>query len=360
VTGGGNYCSGGAGVHIGISGSQAGTGYRLYNGTTAIGTAITGTGSAIDFGLQTAAGVYTILGTNTTTSCTHNMSGSVMITVVPVVVPSVSMTSALGDTVCVGTTTMFNATAVNGGSAPAWQWIVNGVSVSSGAAYYSYMPVNGDVVQAVLTSNATCAVPDTASAAVVMTVKDLLIPTVTITAHPGTGITVGANDTFVATVTNGGLAPAYQWKIHGTAVPGATNATFIWSSFANGDVVSCVVTSSGMCGGQTGSNLVTLTVTNNSGVGVKPVTGEGVVQVLPNPNKGDFTIRGTLGVITDEEVTIEITDMLGQVVYQEQVMKLNGKLDERVQLSSTIANGMYMLTLYSGSEHKVVHMVIEE
>jgi len=75
VTGGGNYCAGGSGVSIGLNGSNTGTTYQLYNGTTPVGTPFAGTGLALDFGTQTAAGTYTVVGMNTTT-CTNTMTGS--------------------------------------------------------------------------------------------------------------------------------------------------------------------------------------------------------------------------------------------------------------------------------------------
>lgn len=81
VTGGGSYCSGGGGVTIGLSNSQTGVSYQLYNGATAVGSAVSGTNSAISFGTQTSAGTYTILATNGTTSCAQNMTGNATITI---------------------------------------------------------------------------------------------------------------------------------------------------------------------------------------------------------------------------------------------------------------------------------------
>ena len=96
-------------------------------------------------------------------------------------------------------------------------------------------------------------------------------------------------------------------------------------------------------------------------VGVKPLTtGESVINVVPNPNKGEFMIKGTLGSSTDEDVAIEITDILGQVVYRSSAVAKGGKLNEMVKLNSNIANGMYVLTLRSVSENRVFHLVIEQ
>ena len=79
VTGGGNFCSG-PGVSIGLSGSQAGVNYQLFRGLTAVGSAITGTGGALDFGNQTTGGTYTVVATNNNTSCMNNMTGSAIVT----------------------------------------------------------------------------------------------------------------------------------------------------------------------------------------------------------------------------------------------------------------------------------------
>jgi len=81
VTGGGNYCSGGSGVVIGLSGSESGVNYQLYNGASAVGSAVAGTGSSISFGNQTTVGTYTVVAINATTSCTKNMTGSAVVAV---------------------------------------------------------------------------------------------------------------------------------------------------------------------------------------------------------------------------------------------------------------------------------------
>src|SRR4029450_9716102 len=83
VTGGGAYCTGGTGVAIGLSDSETGISYSLQRGGTDVGTPVAGTGVALSFGLQTVAGTYTVVATNTTSLCTAPMSGSATITVDP-------------------------------------------------------------------------------------------------------------------------------------------------------------------------------------------------------------------------------------------------------------------------------------
>jgi hypothetical protein len=79
---------------------------------------------------------------------------------------------------------------------------------------------------------------------------------------------------------------------------------------------------------------------------------------VPNPNKGAFSIKGSLGVTADEEVTATITNMLGQTVYNSTFTAQGGRIDQQVQMSNT-ASGVYMLTLHSASGNSVFRFVVE-
>lgn len=83
VTGGGSYCAGGAGVPVGLSGSQLGVSYQLQIGGINTGMPVAGTGAAISFGNQTAAGPYTVIATLLSTSCSATMTGNSTVTIVP-------------------------------------------------------------------------------------------------------------------------------------------------------------------------------------------------------------------------------------------------------------------------------------
>ncbi|MGN6531070.1 MAG: PKD domain-containing protein, partial [Ginsengibacter sp.] len=82
VTGGGAYCTGSSGVGVGLAGSTTGISYQLYNNGSPVGSPVIGTGSALDFGPQTAVGTYTVAGSSTCIVGTYTfpMSGSATVT----------------------------------------------------------------------------------------------------------------------------------------------------------------------------------------------------------------------------------------------------------------------------------------
>lgn len=53
--------------------------------------------------------------------------------------------------------------------------------------------------------------------------------------------------TFTANPIAGGVNPAYQWKLNGVDISGATNSTYTSNTFVNGDKVSVVLTSTLTC-----------------------------------------------------------------------------------------------------------------
>ena len=446
VTGGGSYCSGSGGVAVGLNTSTTGIRYDLYHSTSVPAIAsVYGLGSSLSFGPITAPGTYTVSAVDTATGCSSQMADSAMVVVVLPVTPAVTVTTGVGDTVCAGSMITFTANPVNGGGAPLYHWSVNAsviAGVSTGS--YSYVPANGDVVKAVLISNAACASPDSASAADTMTVETQVTPAVNISVNPGTSVCLGTNVTFSAMPTYGGTLPAYNWYKNGILATTGSSYSYMPSNNDNVSVLltsnfSCVtadttsshvvmkvgaeiapvveiianpgteivvgqvdtltayvanangqvsyqwVVDSAVIAGATTSvyhstfnnnDSVTCQVINNNGcdlagfnsvkihvfpVGIKAVTfGSGDVRLVPNPNKGDFAIKGTISTLSDEEITMEVTDMIGQVIYTNKVIVHNGIIDTHIQLSNTLANGMYMMNLRSGSDSKVFHFVIEQ
>lgn len=174
VTGGGSFCSGGAGLAIGLDNSQTNVNYQLKRDGGNVGGTVPGlTGSPITFGNQTVAGNYTVTATTVSGGCTNTMTGSVNITVNPNVTPSVSITANPGNTILLSTSVTFTAVPVNGGASPSYQWKKNGNNVGTNQTTYTDAGlVSGDIITCVLTSNAACASPTTATSnSITMTVN---------------------------------------------------------------------------------------------------------------------------------------------------------------------------------------------
>jgi subtilisin-like proprotein convertase family protein/uncharacterized protein YjdB len=446
VNGGGAYCAGTSGVTIGADGSQGGVDYQLYFGAAMAGAPTPGTGSAFSFGTYTTPGSYTIFAQDATTGCTSNMAGSAIVTITPLNIPSVTL-STPSTTVCATTPTSYTAAPVNGGTLPVYNWQVNGIPMpGASSATFSYAPVNGDIVTVTLNSNEICAIPSTATDMLTMTVNPnempiatisvpnttvcqgsgatfsvvptfggtapsyawyvnsapsgvtstsytyvplngdvvtakmasnftcraadtvtsnsltitttpILLPVISLAVSPGTIITSGTTVTFTATLTGiAGSTPAYQWIVNNTVIPLATNATFTSSTLHNNDSVTCKVSISDPCGFENFNSLVMRVKT----VGVGQVAGQADVMLLPNPNKGEFVVKGTLFSGSDEEITLEVLNMIGQSVYNGNTAVRNGVLNEKIRLSNTLANGMYMLNIHTAGGNQVIHFVLEQ
>jgi len=84
------------------------------------------------------------------------------------------------------------------------------------------------------------------------------------------------------------------------------------------------------------------------------------VRVVPNPTKGDFVIKGVVSGIDNEDINVEVTDVLGQVVYSGKAVVKNGMVNEAVRLNSSLANGMYMVNLHAAGTSKVFHIVLQQ
>jgi len=171
VTGGGGYCTGGTGVHVGLSGSDAGVSYQLYNGGTAVGSVIAGTGSAIDFGLQSSAGAsYTVTAVNTTTGCTANMTGSVAVVINPLPTP---FTVGGGGSYCLGGTGMnitLSSSTIGVNYQLAYLGSPIGAPVAGSGALLTFGPETGAGAYTISATDGTtgCANNMTGSAAIVI------------------------------------------------------------------------------------------------------------------------------------------------------------------------------------------------
>ena len=118
---------------------------------------------------------------------------------------SVSISSNPVGAVCSGTPVSFNATPVNGGSSPVFQWRVNGANVGGNSSTYSYVPANNDAVNCKLTSSLQYAVN-----------------------NPATSNTVTISTTFTINHVVGVVAPVTKTVTYGTVTNIVGEPTKCW------------------------------------------------------------------------------------------------------------------------------------
>ena len=158
--------------------------------------------------------------------------------------PSVSIAQTPNPT-CTGDTATFNAIPVGQGSSPLYQWRVNTVVQAgvTGPIFESDLLSNGDLVEVLLTSSASCAT-GTANANFTANITNIVAPAVSLIQTPAFACS-GINVDIVASQSGGGT-PVFAWTINGT--PQAINTSVLSSSsFTNGDLISVVMTSSLSC-----------------------------------------------------------------------------------------------------------------
>ena len=110
------------------------------------------------------AGTYSV--TATVASCTSNVA-SISVVVNGTIAPSVTISSN-STSICSdagGTDVTFTATPINGGLTPSYQWKLNGNNITGATSslYTTSVLANSSTITVVLTSNASCPLPATAT-----------------------------------------------------------------------------------------------------------------------------------------------------------------------------------------------------
>jgi hypothetical protein len=218
------------------------------------------------------------------------------------VVPSVDV-EADATTVCDGTTVTFTSSnEQNQGLNPIYEWFVNGASVQNGPVdNFSYVPVNGDVVQLVLTSDELCAVPSVVTAnpaSIAMIVINNVTPVISITADQTSPICFDTPVNFLADTLNAGPTGAIiEWYAGqaGAEVLVGTGLTYSAASLVDQDNVFAVLFATNTCQtvAQVSSNVEVFTVTSNTpGVALSNDLGSNTICAGTHPL---FTATPTLG-----------------------------------------------------------------
>lgn len=263
-------------------------------------------------------------------------STAITITVASAIPASVTITSS-GSTICPGDPVTFTALPTNGGVSPTYQWQLNGSNVggATSSTYTTSALSNGDVVTCVMTSGLSCATGSPATSnPITITVSASVVASVSIAASPTGAICAGQSVTFTATPTNGGTTPTYQWQVNGANIGGATSSTYTTTTLANGDIVTCIMTSSSNCA--TGS----------------PATSNAITMIVNSTVAPAVTITGTPTTIClGDPVTFNATPTNGGSApsYQWQVNSVNAGTNSSVFTSTSLTNGAIVTVIMTSN-----------
>ena len=252
ITGGGNpICSGGTSTFTATAGNggNAPTYQWKINAINAGGNSPTFTTNTLSNGDVVSC---EMISSSTCAVTTTAISSGITMTVSSVLVPSVSISQALGNNpTCFGVPVSFTAFPSNGGTAPTYQWMVNNINVpSSTPGILSFSPITVGIYSLIcnITSNIACASPSTAISSAITLTVNANPPTPTITPSGTLQLCSGQSLTLTSSASTGN----------------------IWT---NGDnVQSVIITSSG--------NFIVSQTLNGC---TSPPSSAVQVQVIPSP-----------------------------------------------------------------------------
>ncbi len=180
----------------------------------------------------------------------------------------------------------------------------------------------------------------------------------TFTVHPADMIT-GLNTVCISTpITLNNSVSGGSWSSTNPTIARVGSTTGIVTGLVAGPGTTITYTTLQGC--RSTKLIAVASCRHGSDAELEDAIGSSEFTLIPNPNSGEFTIKGTFASGKDEEATIEVVNMLGQVVYRAKATAVGGLLNEQVKINGTLANGMYLLNLHSGTESKVSHFVISK
>lgn len=209
--------------------------------------------------------LFSVVMTDSNGSLTSN-SATLTVTAFPVA-PSITSQPA-NQTVTAGKTATFSVTAT-GTSPLAYLWSKNGTAISGAtSASYTTPATAASDNSAQFTVTVTNSVSNVTSNAATLTVN---VPPTISTQPVGQTVAVGQTATFSVTATGTGTL-TYQWKKNGSAISGATSASYTTPAAAASDNgASFTVTVTGTAGNAT-SNAATLTVNSPPSITAQPTS----------------------------------------------------------------------------------------
>jgi PKD repeat protein len=283
--------------------------------------------------LADSSQVYCIM--TSVLSCANPVSATsdtVVVDVDTTVISTVTI-SASENSICAGMNVTFTASAVNGGTSPAYTWYKNVTVVGSNSPVYSSSNLtDGDAVKCKVTSSLVCV---SGSPAISNT------ETIVVYALPPTPGIYLSGDTLYSSAATGN-----QWYYSPAGIPvSGANGQFHVPTMI-GDYFVLVTDTNG-CVSDT-SNIINVTETGMT----NPGNEQGFI-IYPNPSRGDFVIYlpGSLR----GHFQYKIINALGQTLVQKDIM------DNEIKISTRyLINGVYYIEIIGMKGNNVRKVIIQK
>lgn len=178
---------------------------------------------------------------------------------------------------------------------------------------------------------------------------------VSIAVMPGTDIASGASVTFTASAKAAGLTPVFTWRKNGIVIAGVTGPTFTGvagTDFITGDIITAALKSASVCASSdtANSNILKMKVFP---VGIHSYsTNQSEITLFPNPNQGNFTIKGDFTAGADYQLMVN--DVTGRTVYQENFVAAAGSNSKEIMLNNKLNAGVYFLSVKMDNQNKQI------
>jgi len=284
-------------------------------------------------------------------------SSSILVTVYDTFHVAISIAATPGDTICKGTNVNFTSSTLNGGVSAHYQWMSGlGVPITGAMSDIFSTPSLSDnaTIFCVVNSSLLCPSPISAMSNVI-TFNVISNPPVVKIFSGATRVKAGGSVTFSSLTYNSGTNPIYQWMVNGKDVAGANADTFVLNNVKNTDTVSLRLSTTMLCASPDYSISSPIVVQTTEGVN-DVVAAFSNMELFPNPNNGNFVIKGDYNNGNGHTVTLEVLNPIGQVIYTDHAVVQNNSIEKAMNVS--FPDGVYLLHISDAGQGKTLRFTV--
>jgi len=175
-------------------------------------------------------------------------------------------------------------------------------------------------------------------------------PTI-ISGYTASSINICEGETVTFTNTSTG-ASTYEWDEDNTTFSTSTNASRTFNTAGVYTISLYAMDQYLECEDSAG-----IAITVNICTGVDELLTDNNIQIYPNPNNGKFTLK--MDIDKSQNIQIEITDMLGQIIYAENLNSFNGIYQKQIDLKE-YSNGIYTVKVNTNKEIVIRKLILNK